>query len=127
MSRTCRIQTPSAVRLLWPGQPSKHSCWQSRAPISVEERALFLSTLADGRALNVKNSGAPVDMQPEASVLTWSVFVIPKGAPNKDAAMKYIDYAIGAGPQAAFSEKIPYAAVAAPQTRADIRSPPRRG
>jgi putative spermidine/putrescine transport system substrate-binding protein len=53
-----------------------------------------IGVLADGRALSVKNSGAPVDMVPEASILTWSVFVVPKGAPNKDAAMKFLAHVL---------------------------------
>jgi putative spermidine/putrescine transport system substrate-binding protein len=53
-----------------------------------------MGILADGRALNVKNSGAPVELQPEASILTWSVFVVPKGAPNKDAAMKFLAHVL---------------------------------
>jgi putative spermidine/putrescine transport system substrate-binding protein len=51
-----------------------------------------MGVLADGRALNVKKNGAPVELVPEASILTWSVFVVPKGAPNKEAAMKFLGY-----------------------------------
>lgn len=51
-----------------------------------------MGLLADGRAYNVKNSGGPVEILPEASILLWSVLVVPKGAPNKQAAMKFLSY-----------------------------------
>jgi putative spermidine/putrescine transport system substrate-binding protein len=62
-----------------------------------------IGVLADGRALNVKNSGAPVELVPEASILTWSVFVVPKGAPNRDAAMKFLAYALQVKSQVAIA------------------------
>ena len=70
-----------------------------------------LGVLADGRALNVKNSGAPVDLAPEASILTWSVFVIPKGAPNKQAAMKFLNYVLTVKGQVAIAMAYNYGPV----------------
>ena len=58
-----------------------------------------IGVLADGRALNVKNSGAPVDLLPEASILTWSVFVVPKDAPNKQASMRFLAWVLKLKPQ----------------------------
>jgi putative spermidine/putrescine transport system substrate-binding protein len=60
-----------------------------------------MGVLADGRALSIIDNGAPVAMQPEASILTWSVFVMPKGAPNKEAAMKFLAYVLSVKAQVA--------------------------
>lgn len=67
--------------------------------------------LADGRALNVKNSGAPVEVVPEATVLTWSVFVIPKGAPNPEGAMKFLSYVLEEQAQVAIAMAYTYGPV----------------
>lgn len=70
-----------------------------------------MGVLADGRALNVKNSGAPVELQPEASLLTWSVFVVPKGAPNKEASMKFINFVLQVRQQIAIAMAYNYGPV----------------
>lgn len=70
-----------------------------------------MGLLADGRALNVKNSGAPVDLAHEASILTWSVFVIPKGAPNKEGAMKFLAHVLKVQSQVAIALAFNYGPV----------------
>jgi putative spermidine/putrescine transport system substrate-binding protein len=70
-----------------------------------------IGVLADGRALSVKNNGAPVELVPEASILTWSVFVVPKGAPNKEAAMKFLAHVISVKAQVAVAMEYNYGPV----------------
>lgn len=53
-----------------------------------------LGLLADGRARNIVRHGAPVKLQPKATVMTWSVLVVPKGAPNKEAAMRFLAFTL---------------------------------
>src|SRR5699024_649635 len=77
----------------------------------MREGQASLGLLADGRALNVKNSGAPVDIASEVSLLTWSVFVIPKGSPNKDAAMQFLNYVLGVERQVAIAMEYNYGPV----------------
>jgi putative spermidine/putrescine transport system substrate-binding protein len=70
-----------------------------------------MSLLADGRAHNIKNAGAPVEIEPRASLLTWSVLAVPKGAPNKDAAMEFLAYATSVKAQAAICMEYTYGPV----------------
>ncbi len=89
------IDVPRALKKL--GEIRNDIIWYETVTQSeqlMRDGQASMGLLADGRALNVKNSGAPVDMAPEASILTWSVFVVPKGAPNKDAAMKFINFVL---------------------------------
>jgi putative spermidine/putrescine transport system substrate-binding protein len=70
-----------------------------------------MSLLADGRALNIKNAGAAVEIEPRASLLTWSVLAVPKGAPSKDAAMEFLAYATSVKGQVAISMEYTYGPV----------------
>jgi putative spermidine/putrescine transport system substrate-binding protein len=79
------------------GQLRDHILWYETVTQSeqfMRDGQASMGLLADGRALSVKNSGAPVELAPEVSILTWSVFVVPKGAPNKEAAMKFLNYVL---------------------------------
>jgi putative spermidine/putrescine transport system substrate-binding protein len=87
-----------------------------------------LGFLADGRALNVKAGGAPVELVPQASFLTWSVFVIPKGAPNKKEAMRFLNHVLSVKAQVAVAMEYNYGPVVPeawkliPKDRLDIIS-----
>lgn len=70
-----------------------------------------IALLADGRALNIKNAGANVEIEPKVSLLTWSVLAVPKGAPNKDAAMDFIAYATSVKGQVAVALEYNYGPV----------------
>jgi putative spermidine/putrescine transport system substrate-binding protein len=67
-----------------------------------------MGLLADGRALNVKSGGAPVELAMNVSLLTWSVFVIPKGAPNKEAAMRFLAFVLDERRQVAVAMEYNY-------------------
>ena len=87
------IDVPRALKKL--GQLREHILWYETVTQSeqfMRDGQASMGLLADGRALSVKNSGAPVELAPEVSILTWSVFVVPKGAPNKEAAMKFLNH-----------------------------------
>lgn len=70
-----------------------------------------LGLLPDGRALNIRNTGAPVDIQYAASFLTWSTMVVPRGAPNAAAAMEFLAYSLTPEAQAAIAEAYTYGPV----------------
>lgn len=61
-----------------------------------------------GRVLTAKEEGSPVDLTYTNGLRIAAGWVVPKGAPNKDMAMKFIEYISKGESQAAFSEKIPY-------------------
>jgi putative spermidine/putrescine transport system substrate-binding protein len=87
-----------------------------------------LGLIPDGRALNIKDNGAPVEIQYDASLMTWSAMVVPKGAPNKDAAMQFLAYALTPEAQAAvamaytYGPVVPQAFDLIPEERARILS-----
>lgn len=64
-----------------------------------------------GRAYGAAENDAKFTPMWGATLFVYDVFAVPKGAPHKDTAMKYINFAIGAKPMAAFADKVPYAAV----------------
>lgn len=67
-----------------------------------------MGLLADGRAQSVKKNGAPVEILPEATILLWSVFVVPKGAPNKMAAMSFLSHVYTVNAQVAITLEYNY-------------------
>lgn len=71
----------------------------------------MIGLVPDGRALNARTNGAPIEIEFGLSFLTWAAFVVPKGAPNKDAAMKFIAYAVTPEAQAAIAEAYTYGPV----------------
>lgn len=88
----------------------------------------MLGLIPDGRALNIKGAGAPIDIRYDLSFLTWSSMGVPKGAPNKEAAMKFLAYALTPKAQARIAEAYTYGPVVPaafeyiPEERAKILS-----
>jgi putative spermidine/putrescine transport system substrate-binding protein len=70
-----------------------------------------MGVLADGRAQNVIAAGADVEVVPEAVIMTWSVFVVPKGATNKDNAMKLLAHIFKVESQVAIATEYNYGPV----------------
>lgn len=70
-----------------------------------------IGLLPDGRALNARANGAPIEIEFGLSFLTWAAFVVPKGARNKEDAMKFIAYAVTPEAQAAIAEAYTYGPV----------------
>ena len=68
-----------------------------------------MSMIWNGRAWSAKNiDKKPVEIQWNQQIVTADYLVVPKGSPNKDAAMKFIAYTACAANNAKPSEYIPY-------------------
>ena len=68
-----------------------------------------MTMIWNGRAWSAKNTDKkPVEIQWNQQIVTADYLVVPKGSPNKDAAMKFIAYAICAANNAKPSQYIPY-------------------
>ncbi|ESR23749.1 ABC transporter substrate-binding protein [Lutibaculum baratangense] len=65
----------------------------------------------NGRVAAVAQSGANVGISWEQNLTAADVLVVPKGAPNKDAAMKFLAVATAAEPQAEFAKASAYAPI----------------
>lgn len=61
-----------------------------------------------GRILTAQDEGSPVDLTYNQAMRIAAGWVVPKGAPDKENAMKFIEYVSQAEQQCAFSEMIPY-------------------
>ena len=61
-----------------------------------------------GRILTAADEGAPVGLSYNQGLRIAAGWVVPKGAPHKEMAMKFIEYISRGESQAAFSKKIPY-------------------
>jgi putative spermidine/putrescine transport system substrate-binding protein len=80
---------------------------RSQEMIGAGEVAMTL--MWNGRAWSAKNTDSkPVEIQWNQQIVTADYFVIPKGSPNKDAAMNFIAWATCANNNAAPSQYIPY-------------------
>jgi putative spermidine/putrescine transport system substrate-binding protein len=68
-----------------------------------------MTLIWNGRGWSAKHTDKkPVEIQWNQQIVTADYLVVPKGTPNKDAAMKFIAYAICADNNAKPSEFIPY-------------------
>ena len=80
---------------------------QSQELIGSGEVAMTM--IWNGRAWSAKNTDKkPVEIQWNQQIVTADYLVVPKGSPNKDAAMKFIAYTICAENNAKPSQYIPY-------------------
>ena len=61
-----------------------------------------------GRIMISKDEGAPLGLTYNEGMRIAAGWVVPKGAPNKENAMKFINFISSAEQQAAFSSQIPY-------------------
>lgn len=78
-------------------------------------------SMPNGRVLQAKSEGAPVDFDYNESLFNIDYFVVPKGAPNKASAMKFLAFLSSAGPSKGFMEAIPYG-MPNTQANADLTS-----
>jgi putative spermidine/putrescine transport system substrate-binding protein len=70
---------------------------------------IAMTMIWNGRAWSAKNTDQkPVEIQWNQQIVTADYLVVPKGSPNKDAAMKFIAYTICADNNAKPSQYIPY-------------------
>lgn len=61
-----------------------------------------------GRIITAHDEGSPVNVNYNEAMRIAAGWVIPKNAPNRDNAMKFVNFVSSAKMQAAFSSKIPY-------------------
>ena len=68
-----------------------------------------MSMMWNGRTWNaIHDDNRPVDIQWNQQILSADHFVVPKGSPNREAAMRFIAWIACAENNAALSKYIPY-------------------
>lgn len=88
--------------------------WWSSGAQSVQvlsSKEVDLAEAWNGRISKAKTDGSPIDLEFNEGLIMANNWVIPKGAPHKDLAMKFIAFALEAKQQAAFSAEIDYSPV----------------
>jgi putative spermidine/putrescine transport system substrate-binding protein len=65
----------------------------------------------DGRALAAIDAKAPIAIEYNQSILTWSCMAVPKGAPDAAAAMRFLAFTLTPQAQAAIAIAFPYGPV----------------
>ena len=72
-------------------------------------KEVSIGSFWNGRLTALEQSGESVGISWEQNITIADVLVVPKGAKNKDAAMKFIAHAVSAKSQAEFSKNSGYA------------------
>jgi putative spermidine/putrescine transport system substrate-binding protein len=72
---------------------------------------VVLSSAFSGRIVQLRQQGAKVDLDYNQGISSTDYWVVPKGAPNKENAMKLVAFMSRAEPQAEFAKAIPYGPV----------------
>ncbi|MFO1056823.1 MAG: ABC transporter substrate-binding protein [Dongiaceae bacterium] len=78
------------------------------APQALIDGEVDVTSAYNGRIYAAQKKGAPVKMSWDQSLIQFDYWVVMKGAPNKDNAMKFLAYISRAKPQAVFAETITY-------------------
>jgi len=92
-------------------KPSVKSWWTAgaQAPQLLATGEVSTAAAWSGRVLAAKKQGSPENVEYNQALIYADSWVIPKGAPNKDLAMKFINYCTTAQTQAEFSKLVDYA------------------
>jgi len=119
------LDIPRALKKL--SQIKSHILWYdglAQAEQYMTDGQAQLGLVSDGRVLAAIGNKAPVAVQNNQSLLTWSTMVVLKGAKNSEAAMKLMAYALSVEGQTAialaytYGPVVPAAFKAIPEARA---------
>jgi putative spermidine/putrescine transport system substrate-binding protein len=103
------IDVPRALESL--SRLRDHIIWYDTGAQQVQywkDEQAVLGVGWDGRVIVAKEEGAPIDIEYNQSFLTYTVMVIPKGAPNKALAEQFLAYSFTPEAQAAAAIAMPY-------------------
>lgn len=91
-------------------KPRVRKWWTTGAEVQqiMQQNAADLLNSYDGRAVLLMDQGAPLEINRNQAKLTWDFWAIPKGAPNRESAQRFVEFATRADRQAAFAQLIPY-------------------
>ncbi|MDQ0562957.1 putative spermidine/putrescine transport system substrate-binding protein [Rhizobium mesoamericanum] len=81
------------------------------APQSLISGEVDMAAAYNGRIVNARKEGAPLQLSWNQALLSFDYWVIAKDSPNKENAAKLLAYISRPGPQAAFAEAMSYGPV----------------
>ncbi|XSC42605.1 extracellular solute-binding protein [Bradyrhizobium sp. RDT10] len=91
-------------------KPHIRKWWNTGSEIQqvMRDKAADIVQSYDGRAVQLIDEGAPIEINRNQAKLTWDYWIIPKGSPNAKNAQKFIEFATRADRQAAHAQLFPY-------------------
>lgn len=72
------------------------------------DRVVAIGQVFNGRIGTLQKKGLPLAIEWNQGKLQWDFWVIPKGAPNRENAQKFVEFATRARQQALYTQFIPY-------------------
>lgn len=90
-------------------RPHIRKWWTQGSEIQqlMRDKVVDLAQSYDGRAVQLIDEGAPIEINRNQAKLTWDYWIIPKGSPNAKNAQRFIEFATHADRQAAFAQLFP--------------------
>jgi len=105
------IDVDRAFRVMGKIKPHVKVWWQVDAqPVQLlTDGEIDLTTLSAARIIALRDKeGAKADCEWNQGIVHMDWWTVPRGAKNKEAAMQFIKFAIGAKPQADMANQIPF-------------------
>jgi len=75
------------------------------------DQEVWSGSMWNGRAMQIKKKGVPLNLMWKDARLTYNYWAVPKNAPNKKAAMEFLNFVSQAGPQSEFTRNMFYGPV----------------
>lgn len=110
LNRVYPIDVDGAYRSLDRIKPHVRVWWKTGAQSSqvLVDGQVDVGQTWSGRVADLRKEGAPVEMEWNQGIIQWVTWFIPKGAKNKDAAMRLIAYSLQPKLQAEATKYVPY-------------------
>jgi putative spermidine/putrescine transport system substrate-binding protein len=120
------LDLPRAFRKLDQIKPHVKVWWTSGAQSMqiIADGIVVMTPTWNGRVEGARRNGVPVELVWNQALLIGAPYVVPKGAPHKDNAMKFIKFALQADRMAEFAKDFysgPSVTAALPLVPADVR------
>lgn len=90
-------------------KPHIRKWWTTGSEVQqiMREKAADLQQSYDGRAIQLIDESAPLEIDRNQAKLTWDYWIILKGSPNARNAQRFVEFATRADRQAAFAQLFP--------------------
>lgn len=94
-------------------KPHVGKWWQAggEAPQALIDGEVAMSTAFNGRIYAARQQRAPVDLTWNDALVQYDYWIVARGSPNRDNAMKFLAYVLQAKPQADFSNEMAFGPV----------------
>ena len=102
------LDVPRALKSLDRIKPDVKVWWSQFPQPGVLLKSGEITATPWTRSITFMLDGEPIGISYEGAALTYEAWVVPKGAPNADNAMKFINWALQPRPQAELTKYIAF-------------------